>query len=595
MQYDSQHNLTSRRTTTSSGDIRWDYTYEPTTGKLARIQSSDGKTSSFSYDAAGNLLSAATPQGTRSYQFSTQGDLTAFSGAGVSLGFLFGRDGQIEQMTENGKLTTRFKYQGTGQLSQVTFSSGVTAQMRYDELGLRRKLSYRDGRSVDYSEDPSGNLIATSVVRLDGSRDGQTLTLDDSYQVTRQTLADGTVNNLEYDRNGNLIRAEFGTTEVVQFEYDSLNRITAAISSLGERLDYQYSPGEPSLIAQYDDHSRARAGERLDSGQTFAPRTDIYADRTEPAHFGAVHFSEALGAFELSGGEEIVIGTARLEEPLRKMRLLSHDGASLHQRTSEFQKPSNIFFMPPEYATINCCPLCCVRGCSCDPCDPAPEPIPTVTIVGPNNVALRAAGSAAPNTIQLTAEPSEPGGTYSWTTTSTRVTLSNTTSQVVTVTSQSQSSSVSDVPIRVSYTTGGGTASATKNITVSKPTSLFLESDLTNPTGKACTNPNYTSYLRTRIYVVQDQFARLFTNLSLNVVDVRESFSAFSSTCGASSPAVGSSPDSRFQDQFFFCSAACLPGGSGCTSSATQTITVNSFTVRTSNVTWTCTGCTITP
>jgi hypothetical protein len=226
----------------------------------------------------------------------------------------------------------------------------------------------------------------------------------------------------------------------------------------------------------------------------------------------------------------------------------------------------------------------------------------TVSISGPANVPLRAAGSSGPNTINLTATGTPSGGSYSWSTTSSKVTLSNTTSATVTVTSASASAAVGDVPVNVTYTYSGTSSNATQNVTVRKPTSLYVESDTTDPAGKACTvtclngSPGcaYSSYLRTRVYVVQDQFSQLFTNLGIDSVDVQESYAGFTSTCGATL-ATGSAATSRFTDQFYFCSTSCLPGGQGCTNSGTQSITANGFSVRNVTVTATCTGVTVNP
>lgn len=110
----------------------------------------------------------------------------------------------------------------------------------------------------------------------------------------------------------------------------------------------------------------------------------------------------------------------------------------------------------------------------------------TVSISGPANVPLRASGSSGPNSINLTATGTPSGGSYSWSSTSSRVTLSNTTSATVTVTSASASSAVGDVPVTVTYTYNGKSSNATQNVTVRKPTSLYVESDTTDPNGKAC-------------------------------------------------------------------------------------------------------------
>lgn len=150
---------------------------------------------------------------------------------------------------------------------------------------------------------------------------------------------------------------------------------------------------------------------------------------------------------------------------------------------------------------------------------------------------------------------------------------------------------------------GQSATAQSQPIIVHKPTSLMLDSETTNPTGNTCTvtclngtpGCTYASYTKTRIYDVQDQFGALFANVGISLINGQESFSGFTSTCGANPPVPGTAPSSHFQDNFTFCAPNCQPGGPGCTASATQTITVNGLTVRMPGVNWTCTNCTVSP
>ncbi|MEE8608483.1 MAG: hypothetical protein V3S55_12830, partial [Nitrospiraceae bacterium] len=217
-----------------------------------------------------------------------------------------------------------------------------------------------------------------------------------------------------------------------------------------------------------------------------------------------------------------------------------------------------------------------------------------------------ALGSTAPTTTKTgsctTSNISPTGGTFTWGLNKNTVTL-DAGGGAANYFAANPSTSQNDTIISPTYTVNN--QQLTKQsapITVHKPTSLFVESDTTNPTGNTCNvscldgSPgcSYNSYLRTRFYVVKDQFNQLFTNVGINTVDARESFFGVTSTCGGSVE-TGSDTGNRFRDDFRFCSSACLPGGGGCASSATQTITVNGFPVRTVNVNWTCTGVTLNP
>jgi len=231
----------------------------------------------------------------------------------------------------------------------------------------------------------------------------------------------------------------------------------------------------------------------------------------------------------------------------------------------------------------------------------------TVSISGPANVPLRAAGSSGPNTINLTATGTPSGGSYSWSTTSSKVTLSNTTSATVTVTSASASTAVADVPVKVTYTYSGTSNTATQNISVVRPTSLNKTSDNTNPTGHTC-DPNatqntcqqshfngggsYASYVGNITYDIMDQFSppRPIKGFALQN---SESYTQPSGPC-AGDPIIVGQPSSgdTLIDCFYFCSETCRTGGS-CNVSATQTIKSNGFVVATKGITWTCSGASV--
>jgi YD repeat-containing protein len=560
----------------------------------------------FTYDPKGNVLSALDAVAQRTYQYSGAGDVTEFRDGENYLSLSYSADGLVAEAEDEPDYSTTFSYNGSGRALQASFSNGTVVLMDYDGLGLRRRQDYGSGGKVDYWYDPAGNLTEIKVLNADGSQHGQKLVLDGSYQIVKQTLSSGVEYTLRYDKNGNLTEVT-SASSTTRFEYDSLNRLTAVVTPQGQRLTYSYAPGERSLVANYDHGASLSTADRRDTGLTFASYWDVSAMRSLTSHFGAVRYSESLGVFQLSGadGKEIVTAENSILQPLEKLRLYDY-GIPLDDRIRQFQKPSNLMFLPPEYSSINCCPLC-NPGDECSPCDtgdPPPDPDPpTIAIIGPSAVPLRAAGSTAPNSITLTAVPSDPGGSFTWYTNSTKVTLSNTTSETVTVTSQSQSAAANDVQISVAYHLGQYNVVGYRYLTVSKPTSLFLESDTTNPTGVTCSVPcvsgsgtcTYNSYVRTRTYVVRDQFSQLFTNLGIAQIVGTESFSGLSSTCGASAPSPSPVFLSRFNDFFAFCGTACLSGGGGCTTTATQSIQVNGFVVRTSSVSWTCTACSVTP
>ena len=201
MEYDNQHQMTSRHSATT--DVH--YKYDSASGALTGIDSSAG-TKAFGYDGNGNLSSAITDHGLHRYGISVTGDLTAYSANNLSLNFVPDSDGLIA-LVRDGRETTNLVYRAGGELSELGFADGNRAKYEYQPSGLRAKLVYHDGRRIEYTYDPAGNLLSSQIFDAKGKQvQGQKLTLNDSYQVIKKALFDGTEEGFVYDANGNLTK-----------------------------------------------------------------------------------------------------------------------------------------------------------------------------------------------------------------------------------------------------------------------------------------------------------------------------------------------------------------------------------------------------
>src|SRR5260370_20359270 len=360
-------------------------------------------------------------------------------------------------------------------MAQTRFSDGITAYTTKSALGFRDHISYSTGNEVQYSYESSGNFLQVRISMADGTQTGQTIETDDQYRVQKQTILNGTPTAFTYDANGNLTE-ETHDSKTTRFEYDPLDRLTAAVTTEGQRLEYHYAPGQPSLITQAHAMTGHAPSSRQDTGLTFASYSELFVTHTENSTLGAVRFSSALGRFQLSGadGSDIVESFQDPAQPLMELHLMSH-GKPLYLHRAEFQMPSNPFFLPPEYVSSNCCVICKFPpppgGCGCDGGGgPAPP-----TISGPNTLwwfkGLAAGVSGYVTQITLTASSNGNGTSYQWAITagSDKVSLSTSTSATVQVTGIGQSKNANDVSITV---TVGGQPSDPFYLTVRAPYTL---------------------------------------------------------------------------------------------------------------------------
>lgn len=386
MEYDQQHRITARHSTLDSGTVDRTYSYDPATGQLVGIHVGNGQDQSFTYDENGNLASAVVPDGEQKFQFSSNGNLAGLSSGTTKLAFSPDPDGLFASMTDGQNAQTVLLYKAGSQLREVTFPGGTKGTFEYQPSGLRSKLTLSGGGGAEYNYDPAGNLTASKVFDKKGKQvNGQTLGMDESYQLTRWTLFDGTVTDFKYDRNGNLTEIKKGKS-ITRFEYDAVNRLNAVITPTGQRLTYSYKPGERSLIEQHQ-HAAVLVEDLRDTGLTFAGQLQVTATRPLTGLIGTARFSETLGTFLLSGsdGTEVVRPNDEVQSALKKL-FLYDSSASAKELRSGFNIPFNTMFMPAEYVTINCCPECYFDdGWYCPPCGPF-VPFPSLNSIDPNKV-----------------------------------------------------------------------------------------------------------------------------------------------------------------------------------------------------------------
>ena len=212
-----------------------------------------------------------------------------------------------------------------------------------------------------------------------------------------------------------------------------------------------------------------------------------------------------------------------------------------------------------------------------------------------------------------TTTSSPPGGTFGWTVNTSAVTFSAN-GNSATYSSNAESSTQGDTVVKVTYTVNSQSASgSSQGITVHKPTSLKTVSTVPNDHTTTCTVPcllnpgkgtctikagtscNYTEPITRRRYSVVDKWGNLFQNVQLSGVTITESVTASQGSCGGNKVETGRTGGSPFYDDFGKCDSCCEAGGPGCTSTATQTLYANGFSVRNENITVTCTSATLNP
>lgn len=236
---------------------------------------------------------------------------------------------------------------------------------------------------------------------------------------------------------------------------------------------------------------------------------------------------------------------------------------------------------------------------------------PTVSISGPSAVPLcSGCPTNGVNAIQLSASGNPSGGTFSWSTTSGNITLSNSSSATVTVTSAAASTSEADTPVKVTYTYNSQSGITTQYITIQKPTYLVIYGPDSTTAEAACTTSGGLAgcgVTRTFTYRVFDQigggnpinFAGMtywdsICNTSTNGLNLQGYLTTCGGTtggCSGSGPCAGHTTNAsgEFGETLSVCAPACK-SGTGCTTAgstvANQTWNINGFSVRVQQITY---------
>jgi RHS repeat-associated protein len=222
---------------------------------LAYVDGLEGQTV-FSYDCAGNLLTATDPDGVRFTSNTYAGDLTASKtdGKGAVESYLYA--GDTISYTDRAGAVNRFDFDSRDRLIRQTDPLGQSWQYTYDERGNRTGQTDPRGHSTTMQYDDRGNLLATTDALGHVSR----RSYDGRNNVVQSTDAAGQTTTYTYDASDNLVREadpnghavtythEAGQVKTVtdprggvsRYEYSSAGDLTKETDALGHSVSQEY-------------------------------------------------------------------------------------------------------------------------------------------------------------------------------------------------------------------------------------------------------------------------------------------------------------------------------------------------------------------
>jgi RHS repeat-associated protein len=222
------------------------YVYGPA-GNVSTTNA-DGDTTQYSFDTRGLLVKVVDALGnTTHYFYDNNFNLTeVIDPAGQITTYTYDQNRNLLSTTDPDGATVNFTYAGPfNDLTSSTDPNGNTTNYSYNSQGNLLSITYPNETTQQFSYNPVGDLTET----VNGK--GQPINMvDDSMGlVTQETLADGTTESFTYDVHGNMLTAT-NSTGTTTFQYDPVTE---------DLLEVSY-PGGFTLTFKYDP-----AGQRIQS------------------------------------------------------------------------------------------------------------------------------------------------------------------------------------------------------------------------------------------------------------------------------------------------------------------------------------------
>lgn len=207
-------------------------------------------TSSFAYDAMGNVTSATDPNGnTGTFEYSADGDPTkATSPLGSVTSMGCDTAGRVTSMVsprgnaagaDPNQFTWRYEYDALGRMVKATNPAGQYETVEYDSDGQVSKATDTAGRSTTYQYDAAGHVTAVQ---------------GPDPNIPATTTA--------YDANGNITAVTDSMGRTTTFQYDAANRATTVTNPLGT---YTLTYTKRNQIASVKDPQNAVTSYKYDA------------------------------------------------------------------------------------------------------------------------------------------------------------------------------------------------------------------------------------------------------------------------------------------------------------------------------------------
>jgi RHS repeat-associated protein len=249
------------------------WTYTDPTHKYYPKTATDpqGKTSTFTYDANGNVTQVQNAAGdTAFYTYTAKGMVDTYTDFKANVTD-YGYDPQGYHLTSvdyPGPLgTVTLSYDALSRVRTVTDGKSQTTTYTYDPLDRVTQIQYHDGQTITNSYDGNGNVLTTA-----DNTGTTTNTYDPLNRLTQEVLPGPKTLSYGYDDASNLVSLT-DQGGAVTYNYNEVNLLSSLTAPLSGQTTFAYEPdfdhrrtqiNYPNGVTQYlryDDSNRLRETE----------------------------------------------------------------------------------------------------------------------------------------------------------------------------------------------------------------------------------------------------------------------------------------------------------------------------------------------
>ncbi|MGW5364429.1 DUF6531 domain-containing protein [Actinopolymorpha pittospori] len=235
-----------------------DYSYDAQLRQTG-ITDALGRTTSMSYDAAGNMVSRTAPEPlgySESWTYDAADNLRSYNDRnGAKTTYEYDSANRLIKTIDpvNGTAKpTLVTYTAKGQQETVTSAGGHVTTFSYDAQGNQTSVKSPLGKITTFTYDATGRMLTETDPRGMATQDPDDFTTsygyDDADHVTSVTDARDSTTQFAFDEVGDPVRVTDPRGKVTTFGYDAAHRPTS-----------QQAPGLPAATWGYDENGNLKA------------------------------------------------------------------------------------------------------------------------------------------------------------------------------------------------------------------------------------------------------------------------------------------------------------------------------------------------